>query len=118
MPASVRRIVSPDALAASFDGRYCGRGAVAIPDDIKPAFGRPVRVQVLIREQPGGRIVADRLFDTLCTTSYDPSSFTRNRDIGVVHLDAGRDVAEIRNVDADAGLDAEATVALGPPLGK
>lgn len=102
-----------DAFAGSFDGRYCGRGATAIPDDVKPALGRPVRVQVLIREQPGGRVVADRLFDTLCTTSHDPSSFTRNRDIGVVHLDAGRYVAEIRNVDAHAGLDAEATVALG-----
>ncbi|MDN4055045.1 hypothetical protein QPK32_18395 [Massilia sp. YIM B02763] len=107
-----------DAFAGTFDGRYCGRDAAIVRDEAKPSLGRPVSVQVTIREQANGRIVADRRFETLCTTSHDPSTLVHYRDIGTVRLDAGHYVAEIRNVDAHAGLDANVTVGLGPAAGK
>lgn len=107
-----------DTAAGSFDGRYCGPAVAAIPVDARRTLGRPIPVHVLIREQGSGNIVLDQLFNTLCTTSHDPSTFTRVRTIATVHLDAGRYVAEVRNVDAQAGIAAATTVMLGPGDGK
>ena len=65
--------------------------------------GSPIPIQVLIREQRSGKVMLDRVADTLCIS--DGTSLVKERRLARLELARGKYIAEIRNLESQAGLD-------------
>jgi hypothetical protein len=95
----------------------CLRDYADIPEPQKAGLGRPIPIHVLVREKRTGAVVVDRVFTSLCVTSW--SANERQRTVARFELAAGTYVAEIRNMENQAGLeDVLTTMSLVPGNGK
>jgi hypothetical protein len=88
----------------------CYRDDAGVPQAERAGLGRPVPIHVLIRERRNGAVVLDKVFDTVCTTSWSANAKTMT--IGRVYLAEGNYVADIRNLARQDGLDGVKTTVL------
>lgn len=65
--------------------------------------GRPIPIQVLIREQRSGKLVLNSVADTLCMS--DGTSLVKQRRVARLELARGTYIAEIRNLESQPWLD-------------
>ena len=91
----------------------------SIPRMVRPDLGRVIPIHVVVREKQTGTVTLDQVFETLCKTSSSATGWNKTRTAARFHLDAGKYVIVVRNVEGQAGLDGvETTVMLVSEGGK
>jgi hypothetical protein len=100
-----REAMTEDQVAGKNYDEYCEHVPLNetewIPGNVR---GRPIPLQVLVRDEADGRIVVDRIFNTLCIYSHGATTFDKWRKIGRVTLPIGEYSFELKNLKAQAGL--------------
>ncbi|GGX75997.1 hypothetical protein GJV26_17775 [Massilia dura] len=94
-------------IAGSGYNANCDRDYADIPEPQRAGLGRPIPVHVLIREKQTGMVTVDKVFTSLCVTSW--SANEKSRTVARFELAAGTYIAEIRNMENQAGLDGVTT---------
>lgn len=87
----------------------CGLDYQDIPAPQKVGLGRPIALHVRIRDKRSGVVATDKVFESLCLTSFSARGFEKTRAAGRVDLAAGTYIVEIRNLASQAGLEAVKT---------
>jgi hypothetical protein len=115
---SAASMVADEVVGSSHDDN-CLRDYAEIPLSQRAALGKPIPVHVLIREKPTGKVVIDKVFNSLCLNSSSAAGFKKFRTVGRLHLEKGKYIAEIHNMVAQTGLDdVKTTVSLVAEHGK
>lgn len=87
----------------------CERDYADIPESQKSGLGRPIPLHVVIRDKRTGIVATDKVFESLCLSSFSARGFEKTRTAGSVELAAGSYIVEIRNMASQAGLEAVKT---------
>lgn len=85
---------------------YCQGAPVRyqeIPQGKRTELGRPIPLQVVVSRKVDRTVVFEQTFASLCMFTARP--FIKVRMIGQVRLNRGDYIAEVRNVEPQAGLD-------------
>lgn len=97
---------SDDRVGGTSYNQYC-HGPIdyqEIPLQQRKDLGNPIPIQVIVRSKTDGAVVVDHTFTSLCITGHS-APFIKWRDIGRVRLVRGDYIAEVKNLDAQPGLD-------------
>jgi hypothetical protein len=105
-----REALARDEVVGSYHPQCDGNRAAILPAH-RAQLGRPIPIQVLIRDKRTGTVVVDKVFDTWCKTSA--GGLVKTRTAGRFALAAGDYVADVRNLAGQPRLDGvKTTVAL------
>ena len=96
---------------------HCEQGTVpgSLSEEERKGLGRPIPFRVIVRRASDLAVVMDKVFTSLCSVSYSPSTHEKTRRIGAVQLPIGNYEAEVVNLVAQDGFGQIATtVSLSP----
>jgi hypothetical protein len=96
---------SEDQIAGTNYSKYC-QGAVdyqEIPLESRIGLGRTIPIRVVVRNNLDRTVVFDQTFTTLCV--FGTRAFIKMRKIGQVQLNRGDYIAEVKNIEAQTGLE-------------
>jgi hypothetical protein len=100
-----REAISEDQVVGKSYDQYCQNVPLDevewTPGNVR---GRPIPVQVLVRNKRDGQLIVNQTFNTLCMYASGGKNFDKWRKIGRVRLAVGEYTFEIKNVKAQAGL--------------
>ena len=108
-----------DNIVGSRNGEYCRDTFkyTDIPVSKRADLGQPIPFRVVIRNEPGKKVVVDRIFESLCIASRNVKK--KNRTIGFLDLTEGNYSAEVISLESQRNLEGvKTTISLESGYGK